>query len=45
MGLGGVVLFRLVPSWRVQVLESVAGAAFSEKGSVFLGGFSDTRNC
>ena len=32
-----VVLFRLVLSWLVQVLESVAGEAFSEKDSVFWG--------
>ena len=40
---GRVVLFRLALSWLVQVLKSVAGAAFSEKGSVFCG-FSDTGN-
>ena len=32
---GGVGLFRLVLSWPVQVLKSVASAALFEKGSVF----------
>ena len=40
---GRVVRFRLALSWLVQVLKSVAGAAFSEKWSAFCG-FSDTRN-
>ena len=34
--LGRVVLFRLALSWLVQVLKSVANAAFSEKCSPFL---------
>ena len=33
---GRVVLFRLALSWLVQVLKSVASAAFSEKCSAFL---------
>ena len=40
---GRVVSFRLVLSWLVQVLKSVAGATFSEKCSFFCG-FGDTRN-